>query len=315
MFKNKAAAKKQLEIERLETEFAAFTKDAKKTQAALNAKVTECETKHSALIEESKAMQAALNARVKECETEQAALKAKVKESETTADKLRLGAEDFKLLKSLRSEETELQQMVTAKMEVTHKLRVAEDEICKLKGQGAKIRQYDEGIMQTRIQILEAIEGLKLQTLRNLDAYKEAWMALPSNDPAAKELQDGFWEEIFGRRPTDHVEAQLAPILREFDLLSKCVEDINGTDVRKLENNVLETPLDEPIQGQLLAKTDTMGERYVQRINSKVCAKGRTKLWIQVCRAATILSVRFTTLFGTRPLQMAKRMIFRIIWS
>ena len=43
--------------------------------------------------------------------------------------------------------------------------------------------------MQTRIQILETIEGLKLQTLRNLDAYKEAWMALPSNDPAAKELQ------------------------------------------------------------------------------------------------------------------------------
>ena len=61
----------------------------------------------------------------------------------------------------------------------------------------------------------------------------------------------------------DHVEAQLAPILREFDLLSKCVEDINGADVRKLENNVLETPLDEPVQGQLLAKTDTMRERWV----------------------------------------------------
>jgi len=59
----------------------------------------------------------------------------------------------------------------------------------------------------------------------------------------------------------DHVDAQLAPILRKFDLLSNCVKKINGADVRELENNVLETPLDESVQGQLLATTDTMEER------------------------------------------------------
>jgi len=39
------------------------------------------------------------------------------------------------------------------------------------------------------------------------------------------------------------------------------VEDINGADVRELENNVLENPLNESVQAQLLATTDTMGER------------------------------------------------------
>ena len=58
-----------------------------------------------------------------------------------------------------------------------------------------------------------------------------------------------------------HVDAQLDPVLKTFDLLSNCVDDINGADVRELENNVLENPLDESVQAQLLATTDTMGER------------------------------------------------------
>ena len=68
-----------------------------------------------------------------------------------------------------------------------------------------------------------------------------------------------------------HVEAQLDPILKEFDLLSdclkkidsegSCVSDINGEDARKTEKGVLDSPQDISKQNKLLTLTTDMAAR------------------------------------------------------
>ena len=58
-----------------------------------------------------------------------------------------------------------------------------------------------------------------------------------------------------------HVEAQLAPVLKKFELLSDCIADINGKEVRDLEKKILDDPRRSPARDDLLKITATMEER------------------------------------------------------
>ena len=61
--------------------------------------------------------------------------------------------------------------------------------------------------------------------------------------------------------PLAHAEAQLDPVLKGFKLLSDCIADINGKNVRDLENKFLKNPLESTARDDLLKITTTMEER------------------------------------------------------
>jgi hypothetical protein len=103
---------------------------------------------------------------------------------------------------------------------------------------------------------------------------------------------DAFWNEFLNSTPykgkvgkkKDHTTQDLAPILRDFKLLGACVADLNGDDMKAMQQRITENPSDLEAQQELLARTNAMTEKYMAAIDLHLNEPGRTALWAKVCQ-------------------------------
>jgi hypothetical protein len=137
---------------------------------------------------------------------------------------------------------------------------------------------------------LEELQRLKGAILGCMDQFEEIYATVFSSE--SQVLKDALWGEIAKRDPkvqakaaaaAAHGEALLPPALKHFNVLSNCVNDINGDDMRAIESAIQTSPHDAAAQRQLRERTNLLMERYSEEIHRRVYSPGLTKMVVELC--------------------------------
>jgi hypothetical protein len=139
---------------------------------------------------------------------------------------------------------------------------------------------------------LEAHNAHQLESFVQLMAMHSL---VPDDDLPSQKLMAGFWEAVRKLDPgasihADVKEAQkkappkgshsdplVPPALASFRVLSECVKDVNGDDMRQAEWDVQKTPLDVGVQLELRQRTGLLSQRYAAEVTQRVASSDLTK--------------------------------------
>ena len=130
---------------------------------------------------------------------------------------------------------------------------------------------------------LEGLQSLKELILGCIDQFKEGCASLSTNK-SVQDLQDSLWIEIRNRSPkVAHVDAQLPSKLKDFRVLSTCVKDVDGDDLRAIELAIQENPKDVAAQKQLSERSNSMMLKYAEEIEGRVNSPELTWTVVEIC--------------------------------
>ena len=143
----------------------------------------------------------------------------------------------------------------------------------------AAIVQKEEGLA-----FLEQMASDLVQVASGVFETASAITKLQFQEAVGRKIQEYFPLLEAKAKKASHGAAQLPAALNNFEVLSSCIADINGEDMRAMELAVQKDPTDKSAQADLKNRADAMVVRYSAEVNSRIAQPGLTKLVVESCQ-------------------------------